>query len=459
MTDFRGTDQADLLVGGADGDSFQRLGRGNDRVEGGGEWDFISYRDDGGTLGIKATLGPDGNGTVIDTFGDTDTIVSVQGFEGSSKSDQIIILAGGDYNIQLGRGSDTIEIANGARVTLDYAYYLDDNVVDFVRELKLDIQGIEIDFSTGKATSYNGEVDTFTVQDNLQVRGTKINDVIRGADDGLRSVMDGRGGSDLLIAGDRFDTASFYREAEDIGKGFTVDLVKGLATNAVNSDVDTLVNFSRVEGSDFDDTIIGDAKANYMITLRGNDQVDGGANVDTVAIWTGRDGVSITGIGTDTVTVDGQADGWGIKTLKNVERIDFDNGLLAIDIEGNAGPAYRLYQSTFARTPDQGGLHYWIDDLDAGRSNLVSMANSFFASDEFRGLYGDPETVSNAQFIDLVYANVLKRAPDAEGRGYWLNELDHGQERAVVMASFSESMENHANVAPAINDGIWFAYN
>ena len=459
MAQYRGTNQADEFVGGDEDDQFEELGSGNDSIDGGDQWDFVSYRWDGGSLGIKATLGPDGNGTVIDTFGDTDTIISVQGFEGSRNDDQFVILAGGDYNIQPDKGSDTIQIDADARVTLDYAYMLNEDILEFVRELNLDITGIEVDVATGTITAYNGDVDTFTNVHDLRIRGTRLDDVMRAADDGLRTIMDGRGGSDTLIAGDYRDIASFEREAEDLGVGFTIDLAAGRATNTANSDVDTLVNFTRIRSSNFDDTIIGSGNDEFLEVLRGNDSVNGGGGVDTVAVWAMRDGFTVTGIGTDTVVVNGQDAGWGEKTLQNVERIEFDNGMLAVDINGNAGQAYRLYQAAFDRTPDQGGLNYWLDELDEGKTDLVSIARSFILSDEFRETYGEPDEVSNEQFLELLYANVLDREPDAEGLAYWTAELNGGQDRAAVLVLFSESDENRANVMPAIKDGIWFEYD
>ncbi len=40
---------------------------------------------------------------------------------------------------------------------------------------------------------------------------------------------------------------------------------------------------------------------------------------------------------------------------------------------------------------------------------------------------------------------------------YWVGELNKGVSRAYVLASFAESPENVAAVAPQINSGIWLA--
>lgn len=101
-------------------------------------------------------------------------------------------------------------------------------------------------------------------------------------------------------------------------------------------------------------------------------------------------------------------------------------------------PTIRLYLAYFKRLPDQSGLAYWAAKLRAGTS-LGKESSSFAASSEFKRTYG---TLTNGQFIDLVYQNVLGRAPDSGGRAYWLKKLNQGYPRGSTMTSFSESSEN-----------------
>ncbi len=81
---------------------------------------------------------------------------------------------------------------------------------------------------------------------------------------------------------------------------------------------------------------------------------------------------------------------------------------------------------------------------------------SFLQSAEFRTIYGDPGSVSDTQFVTLLYANALDRAPDQGGFEYWLNALSNGYRREHLLISFSESAENKANVAEAVEHGIAF---
>lgn len=145
-------------------------------------------------------------------------------------------------------------------------------------------------------------------------------------------------------------------------------------------------------------------------------------------------------------------DGSSKNDLYSIERARFDNGTLALDINGNAGQAYRIYQAAFDRTPDTAGLAHWVNQLDQGAS-LIDVARGFVRSAEFRSVYGS--NPGNADFVDRLYENVLGRDGEPGGFAYWTGELDRGASREYVLASFSESQENIVGVMPEISSGIW----
>ncbi|MEZ5182144.1 MAG: DUF4214 domain-containing protein [Acidimicrobiales bacterium] len=107
--------------------------------------------------------------------------------------------------------------------------------------------------------------------------------------------------------------------------------------------------------------------------------------------------------------------------------------------EANAIPArtLRLYQAYFRRLPDPSGYEFWVGRLRRGVS-LLQVSNTFAASSEFRRTYG---ALSDGAFVDLVYRNVLGRAPDPGGRSYWIGRLQRGTSRGWMMASFADSSE------------------
>lgn len=116
---------------------------------------------------------------------------------------------------------------------------------------------------------------------------------------------------------------------------------------------------------------------------------------------------------------------------------------------GPSGMAYRMYQAAFDRTPDQGGLDFYIDQLRSGRMSLKAMAVGFVNSPEFKGRYGDG--VSNAAFVQLLYQNVLGRGPDAAGLEFHKANLDARRlDFADTLVSFSESPENIARVSAKV---------
>jgi hypothetical protein len=196
-------------------------------------------------------------------------------------------------------------------------------------------------------------------------------------------------------------------------------------------------------------TLTGTSANEQLVSGISNDTIDGGPGFDTVIYQCNKDSFTVTKTANGW-TVSSKAE--GIDTLTNVERIKFGNETLALDISGVAGQAYRIYQAAFNRVPDNGGLKYWISQMDAGMSQL-EVAARFVDSDEFRALYGANPT--NAEFLTRLYSNVLHRTPDPGGYAWWLGELDAGRyNKVTALAGFSESPENQAGVLNAIINGI-----
>jgi hypothetical protein len=101
-------------------------------------------------------------------------------------------------------------------------------------------------------------------------------------------------------------------------------------------------------------------------------------------------------------------------------------------------PVVGLYFASFLRIPDYGGVLYWGAQCRSGRP-LADIAQAFAMSPEFMSKYG---TLTNAQFVALLYQNVLGRPADAGGQSYWTGQLDHGtMSRGDALLGFSESSE------------------
>ncbi len=108
----------------------------------------------------------------------------------------------------------------------------------------------------------------------------------------------------------------------------------------------------------------------------------------------------------------------------------------------------RLYFAYFNRQPDKGGFDFWTRQISSRAGSLESASQSFALSAEFQRTYG---SLSNAEFVVLVYNNVLARRPDDGGFRFWLAELNGGMPRGRLMTLFSESPENIVLSRPAVD--------
>jgi V8-like Glu-specific endopeptidase len=218
---------------------------------------------------------------------------------------------------------------------------------------------------------------------------------------------------------------------------------------------------SNIDGDDYDNKVTMTVDAHLQVingttsndifvnTLTSN-RFDGGDGLDVLVYSAPLSSYTITK-STSGYTVTAKSGTDGIDTLTNIERIQFTDRTVALDIDGNAGQAYRLYQAAFARTPDNGGLKYWIAQMDSGVT-LEQVSNGFLISNEFKAVYGANPTVD--VFVGNLYRNVLHRAPDAGGFDYWSNQIKGGLINERVLIGFSESNENVANVIGVIQNGI-----
>jgi hypothetical protein len=141
-----------------------------------------------------------------------------------------------------------------------------------------------------------------------------------------------------------------------------------------------------------------------------------------------------------------------VDQLTGVERIAFADATVALDVDGSAGQVYRIYQAAFNRTPDKGGLGYWINAMDHGAS-FASVAQGFLDSSEYHKAYDGVK--SNRELVTKYYENILHRTPDAGGLDFWAGVLDNkAAGTADVLASISDSAENKAGLIGVIGNGF-----
>jgi hypothetical protein len=204
-------------------------------------------------------------------------------------------------------------------------------------------------------------------------------------------------------------------------------------------------------GSGADD-IHGGISSDTFYGVAGHDRIDGGAGLDTLVLGGARAGYSIKPQAQGGFALVDSAHAGASADLSNVERVRFGDAAVALDIEGNAGQAYRIYQAAFNRAPDAGGLGFWIAAMDRG-SSLADVASGFVQSEEFVKLYG--ANPGSADIVGHLYQNILHRAPDKSGFDFWVGVMDsHAISLADLLAGFSESPENQAALIGTIGNGI-----
>lgn len=102
-----------------------------------------------------------------------------------------------------------------------------------------------------------------------------------------------------------------------------------------------------------------------------------------------------------------------------------------------------LYRAFFGRTPETGGLGYWLERRRTG-TTVSAIARAFGGTPEFRAQY---DGVSNGTVVDRAYRNTLGRDPDAAGRAYWVGRLEQGMARSTLLHHFSRSPEMRNRLA------------
>lgn len=235
----------------------------------------------------------------------------------------------------------------------------------------------------------------------------------------------------------------------DLGAGAKSTLGRGELTIASGSVIENAIGGSGA------DTILGNEVANLLRGNRGDDTLDGKGGLDMAQFTGARANYTIVKTSTGFSVTD-KAGSEGVDLLAGIERLSFSDTLYALDVDpsGTGGQAFRIYQAAFNRTPDAGGLGYWLGVMDHGVA-LTDIASGFIGSAEFKTVYGAAPT--NRDLVTKFYENILHRAPEQAGFDFWFGVLEsNAAPLAQVLASISESNENQVGLVGVIGNG--FAY-
>lgn len=96
----------------------------------------------------------------------------------------------------------------------------------------------------------------------------------------------------------------------------------------------------------------------------------------------------------------------------------------------------RNYNSFLNRTPDYGGLNYYVGMLANKQLTAAQLVDSLVSSDEFKN-----SQVTSNDYLARLYGGLMGRSADQGGLNYWLNYLFNGYSRRYILSSFINSPE------------------
>ena len=126
------------------------------------------------------------------------------------------------------------------------------------------------------------------------------------------------------------------------------------------------------------------------------------------------------------------------------------SAVLSASTESQLRSLIELYIAFFNRVPDAEGMHYWLQQMIDGKT-LLQIADSFYAAGKlYPDLTGYSDSLSNSEFVKILYKNVLGRsgttAPSTSEIDYWANDIQSGrQSRSSVVIAMLTSARSLAN--------------
>jgi hypothetical protein len=475
-----GTDRADTLIGTPYDDTLQGNG-GNDMINGGNGTDTVVFANAYNSYTFKQLAG--GDLQVLGANGGAATLSSVEVLrfsDGSYQRAQVGIdtTAPAAPKLVLSKNAAGYAMGNAPLVNGEAEANATVKVFNGTKEVgsaQADAHGIwsmtlspfaeGMNYSVyAKATDAAGNTSAASdsVTFNIDVTAPTIpTATFTMAAGGNQPVFDGSSEEGTIIQLFRLsDSLEIGRTTADATGAWHLDstpLTNGdytvrvaavdLADNATSAATDLVFSISSTLNTD------GSGKADVFNPGVGNNAIDGKAGLD-LAVYSAPHANFTVHKEVFGFTVTDKVGKGGQDTLLNVERVQFNDDWVALDIDGVAGQAFRLYQAAFDRTPDEWGLGFWIRAMDNGWT-LKQIADEFMKSKEFNDMYqSDP---SNEFFISKMYEHVLHRAPEGQGYQWWLDNMSKVT-RAEVLAFFTESPENQAQVIGSVQGGIEYTH-
>ena len=372
---------------------------------------------------------PNGTGVTVDLGGAPNNGPQTVQLTGSNWTDQTSALTGGpgpDSIIGAG-GTDTLDGAGGADEldggsgtdTASYAsqsapvsLYIDDSPDSGTGCPGASCEGDQIDHSIENLVGGSGDDNLNGDDDKNVLNGGPGNDVLSGgaeADtllgDAGDDVYRGGGESDLMNetsasgpeAGGQSGSDTLDYSQDGRARGVDVNLDAGIEQEYQGSTEDHFVGVANVQGTNFRDILTGDAGANRISGLGGDDTLMGEAHAPSGSgTFAGGDDVQ-GGDGTDLFRYDDRAHDAGVT--------------VTLDDKANDGVA-DVTSGDIGATPEQDNIHSDVENL-VGGLGADYFAGSAAANDIDSGDEAKHDTVSYAGRTTGVVAS-LDGGPDGD---------------------------------------------
>lgn len=240
-------------------------------------------------------------------------------------------------------------------------------------------------------------------------------------------VVDGGGGFDTVVIIGR---SSQFKLVFDSGVTY-IDALSGASAMTERAQL------NNVEQVQFLDKTVSLVVNDTIKGQPGTDFFDGGLGIDTVVYSGPQERYSITKSGNRYVVSEptGSDD---TDYLSNIERLQFSNGKVALDLGGNAGQAARLIGAllgpSFIKDKALAGVVIGLVDQDYSIENIANLGlnTSFYLT-----LAG---STKNEDFVNHVFRNVVGRPPEVNEQKTYVDMLNAGTSQAAlaVMAAGTE---------------------
>ena len=180
------------------------------------------------------------------------------------------------------------------------------------------------------------------------------------------------------------------------------------------------------------DDIFRDNNANSSTT-----NIDGGSGKDTAIYSNKSSSYQYTNNG-GTWTVTNSTLKTGKDTLKNIERLQFTDKSIAIDITGNAGTTVKILGAVFGKesVANKSYVGIGLSFLDAG-----------WTYDNLAGLALDVAGAkTNDQIVSLLWTNVIGTKPTADDKQPFIALLENGMSAGALAHLAADSSLNTTNI-------------